>query len=110
MASKLEETYVHRKLEAHKPFSTKQFFLQWEWLLVLILIGVMALNTLLSPYFLNVTSLRDATMIFLDKSFIVFPMAFIMIMREIDISVGSTVALSSVVMATAYNVPECRWK
>lgn len=104
MASKLEETYVHRKLEAHKPFSTKQFFLQWEWLLVLILIGVMALNTLLSPYFLNVTSLRDATMIFLDKSFIVFPMAFIMIMREIDISVGSTVALSSVVMATSYNV------
>ncbi|MEK5528890.1 ABC transporter permease [Viridibacillus sp. FSL R5-0468] len=104
MASKMEETYVHRKLEAHKPFSTKQFFLQWEWLLVLILIGVMVLNTLLSPYFLNVTSLRDATMIFLDKSFIVFPMAFIMIMREIDISVGSTVALSSVVMATAYNV------
>ncbi|KOO52698.1 branched-chain amino acid ABC transporter permease [Viridibacillus arvi] len=100
----MEETYVHRKLEAHKPFSTKQFFLQWEWLLVLILIGVMVLNTLLSPYFLNVTSLRDATMIFLDKSFIVFPMAFIMIMREIDISVGSTVALSSVVMATAYNV------
>ncbi|ETT82516.1 ABC transporter permease [Viridibacillus sp. FSL R5-0477] len=104
MASKMEETYVHRKLEAHKPFSTKQFFLQWEWLLVLILIGVMVLNTLLSPYFLNVTSLRDATMIFLDKSFIVFPMAFIMIMREIDISVGSSVALSSVVMATAYNV------
>jgi len=104
MESKMEETYVHRKLEAHKPFSTKQFFLQWEWLLVLILIGVMVLNTLLSPYFLNVTSLRDATMIFLDKSFIVFPMAFIMIMREIDISVGSTVALSSVVMATAYNV------
>ncbi|WP_246832405.1 ABC transporter permease [Viridibacillus sp. FSL H8-0123] len=104
MASKMEETYVHRKLEAHKHFSTKQFFLQWEWLLVLILIGVMVLNTLLSPYFLNVTSLRDATMIFLDKSFIVFPMAFIMIMREIDISVGSTVALSSVVMATAYNV------
>ncbi|MEK4091142.1 ABC transporter permease [Viridibacillus sp. FSL H8-0110] len=104
MASKMEETYVHRKLEAHKPFSTKQFFLQWEWLLVLILIGVMVLNTLLSPYFLNVTSLRDATMIFLDKSFIVFPIAFIMIMREIDISVGSTVALSSVVVATAYNV------
>ncbi|MGE7931070.1 ABC transporter permease [Viridibacillus arvi] len=104
MASKMEETYTHRKLEAHKPFSTKQFFLQWEWLLVLILIGVMVLNTLLSPYFLNVTSLRDATMIFLDKSFIVFPMAFIMIMREIDISVGSTVALSSVMMATAYNV------
>ncbi|WP_246832114.1 ABC transporter permease [Viridibacillus sp. FSL H7-0596] len=104
MASKMEETYVHRKLEAHKPFSTKQFFLQWEWLLVLVLIGVMVLNTLLSPYFLNVTSLRDATMIFLDKSFIVFPIAFIMIMREIDISVGSTVALSSVVMATAYNV------
>ena len=104
MSSKIEESYVHRKLEAHRSITAKNVFLQWEWLLVLIFLGVMLLNTLLSPYFFNVTSLRDATMIFLDKSFIVFPMAFIMIMREIDISVGSTVALSSVMMATAYNV------
>lgn len=101
---KMDESYVHRKLEAHKPLTFKSFFLQWEWLLVLIFIAVLIMNTLISPYFLNITSLRDATMIFLDKSFIVFPMAFIMIMREIDISVGSTVALSSVMMATAYNV------
>lgn len=101
---KMDESYVHRKLEAHKPLTFKSFFLQWEWLLVLIFMAVLIMNTLISPYFLNITSLRDATMIFLDKSFIVFPMAFIMIMREIDISVGSTVALSSVMMATAYNV------
>lgn len=104
MTSKIEESYVHRRLEAHRPLTAKRVFLQWEWLLVLIFAGVLVMNTMLSPYFLNITSLRDATMVFLDKSFIVFPMAFIMIMKEIDISVGSTVALSSVGMATAYNV------
>lgn len=103
MSQKVVQPYVQRTLSADRPFSLKHFFLQWEWLLLVILIGVIALNTSLSPYFLNVSSLRDATMIFLDKAFIVFPMAFIMIMRDIDISVGSTVALSSVVMATVYN-------
>lgn len=60
------------------------------------------MNSSISPYFLNTQSILDSTMTFLDKAFIVFPMVMIMIMREIDISVGSTVALSSVVMATAY--------
>lgn len=103
MAQKTIQPYTQRTLSADRPFSSKQFFLQWEWLLAAILIGVIAMNTSLSPYFLTVGSLRDATMVFLDKAFIVFPMAFIMIMRDIDISVGSTVALSSVVMATVYN-------
>ncbi|WP_046174279.1 ABC transporter permease [Domibacillus indicus] len=103
MEPKTIQPYTQRTLEADRPFSAKQFFLQWEWLLAFILIGVIALNTSLSPYFLNISSLRDATMVFLDKAFIVFPMALIMIMRDIDISVGSTVALSSVVMAVAYN-------
>ncbi|KGR75703.1 branched-chain amino acid ABC transporter permease [Ureibacillus sinduriensis BLB-1 = JCM 15800] len=84
-------------------FSLKKFFLQWEWLLILVFLLVLAINTHLSPYFLNGAGLRDATMIFLDKAFIVFPMVMIMILRDIDISVGSTVALSSVVMATLYN-------
>jgi rhamnose transport system permease protein len=40
---------------------------------------------------------------FLDKAFIALPMAFVIIFGDIDISVGSTVALSSVVMAVLYN-------
>lgn len=98
-----KQGYIQRNLLDKKDFSLKGFFLQWEWMLVIILMAVIIINASLSPYFLNYTSLRDGTMIFLDKAFIVFPMAMIMILRDIDISVGSTVALSSVVMATMYN-------
>ncbi|MGN7479157.1 ABC transporter permease [Solibacillus silvestris] len=95
--------YIQRQLSNSKPFSLKSFFLQWEWLLIIILIAVFIVNSSLSPYFFNKNILLDAPMTFLDKAFIVFPMALIMILRDIDISVGSTVALSSVVMATLYN-------
>jgi rhamnose transport system permease protein len=98
-----QSEYVQRTLANKQEFSLKKFFFQWEWMLVLVFALVMIINTSLSPYFLNAASLRDATMVFLDKSFIVFPMVMIMILRDIDISVGSTVALSSVVMATLYN-------
>jgi len=56
-----------------------------------------------SPYYLSVTGLLDATRDFMDKSFIVFPMTMIILMGEIDISVGATIALSSVIMGVAYN-------
>jgi rhamnose transport system permease protein len=95
--------YIKRDILDKKDFSLKGFFLQWEWMLVIILVAVFLINSFLSPYFFNYPSLRDGTMTFLDKAFIVFPMAMVMILRDIDISVGSTVALSSVVMATAYN-------
>ncbi|RCW69807.1 ABC transporter permease [Saliterribacillus persicus] len=92
-----------RTINHIQDFSWKRFFLQWEWMLILLIIAIFTMNSSLSPYFLNYISITDATMTFLDKAFIVFPMVMIMIMREIDISVGSTVALSSVVMAVAYN-------
>lgn len=92
-----------RTISDVQEFSWKKFFLQWEWMLVALLIGIFLMNSSISPYFLNYTSVSDATMTFLDKAFIVFPMVMIMVMRDIDISVGSTVALSSVVMATLYN-------
>ena len=98
-----QSDYVQRTLKNKQEFSWKKFFFQWEWMLILVFLLVIAINTSLSPYFLNAAGLRDATMIFLDKAFIVFPMVMIMILRDIDISVGSTVALSSVIMATLYN-------
>ena len=89
---------------SHKEFNLKNFFFQWEWMLVLIFIIVNIINVILSPYYLNGSGLLDATSTFLDKAFIVFPMAYILILGDIDISVGSTVALSAVVMAVAYNM------
>lgn len=87
-----------------KEFRLKEYFMQWEWMLVLVFIGINIMNIYLSPYYFDYFNLRDATMAFLDKAFIVLPMVFIMIMGDIDISVASTVALSSVVMADLYNM------
>jgi rhamnose transport system permease protein len=84
-------------------FSWKRFFLQWEWMLILIFILVNLLNSHLSPYYLDFDNLRDAPMAFLDKAFMVLPMAFIIILGEIDISVASIAALSSVMMGVLYH-------
>lgn len=92
-----------RNIIAKKDFNLKAFFLQWEWLLVAILILINIINASLSPYYLDGKRLLDATMTFLDKAFIVFPMVFVLILGDIDISVSSTVALSAVVMAVTYN-------
>ncbi len=88
-------------LLAEKDFSWKAFFLQWEWILLVVFILIQVVNSHLSPYYLNFENLVDTTMTFLDKAFIVLPMAFIIIMGEIDISVGSIVALSAVLMGMA---------
>ncbi|WP_273324430.1 ABC transporter permease [Vallitalea guaymasensis] len=93
-----------RIISNNKDITLKSFFFQWEWLLILIFIIINIVNANLSPYYLNFNTIIDATMTFLDKAFIVLPMAFILVLGDIDISVGSTVALSSVVMAVLYNM------
>ncbi|RED64772.1 ABC transporter permease [Cohnella lupini] len=92
-----------RVLANKKEFTFKSFFLQWEWLLVVLILAVSVMNASLSEYFLEYDNLRDATMGFLDKAFIVLPMVFIILMGDIDISVASIVTLSSVIMADLFN-------
>jgi len=93
---------MQRVIADKQAWNPKQFFLQWEWILLVVFIGVNIMNMYLSPYYMDFFNLRDATMAFLDKAFIVLPMVFVMILADIDISVASTVALSSVVMADLY--------
>lgn len=93
----------NRVITTQKQFSWKRFFLQWEWLLVVLFIGINIMNTNLSPYYMNSDGLLTATSSFLEKAFIALPMAFILVLGEIDISVASTVALSSVLMGVSYN-------
>ncbi len=83
--------------------SVFKYILKWESILFAILILLNIVNSMISPYYLSFNGLMDATLSFLDKSFIVFPMAMIILIGEIDISVASTVALSSVLMGVAYN-------
>jgi rhamnose transport system permease protein len=92
-----------RVIQAEQKFSVKKFFLQWEWFLVLLFLLINFMNANLSPYYLNADGLLNATSSFLEKAFLALPMAFVLVLGEIDISVGSTVALSSVVMAISYN-------
>jgi rhamnose transport system permease protein len=96
-------TKAKRIITIDQTFSWKKFFLQWEWLLVLLFIGINLMNTNLSPYYMNADGLLTATSSFLEKAFIALPMAFILVLGEIDISVASTVALSSVIMGVSYN-------
>ncbi len=86
-----------------RPWSWRGFFFQWEWLLVVVLFLVIVVNSIISPYFLTLSTFTSTPSIFLDKAFIVFPMMLVMILGRIDISVASTVALSAVIMAVAYN-------
>ena len=92
-----------REIIAENPFSWKSFFLKWEWFLVLIFIIINIMNANLSPYYASVSGLFTATCSFLEKSFIALPMAYILILGDIDISVGSIACISAVSLALAYN-------
>ncbi len=96
-------TESKRVILAQQPFTWKKFFLKWEWFLVLIFIAINIMNAAISPYYLSGSGLLLATSSFLEKAFVALPMVFILIMGDIDISVGSTVALSSVIMAVSFN-------
>jgi rhamnose transport system permease protein len=94
---------AERTLAVERAWSWRSFFLRWEWLLVVIFLAVNVVNSFLSPYYLDVGTFINTPMTFLDKAFIVLPMTMVIILGNIDISVGSTVALSAVVMAVSYN-------
>ncbi|HSV31967.1 MAG TPA: ABC transporter permease [Atribacteraceae bacterium] len=83
-------------------WSARAVFLRWEWLLVGLIVGISIVNSRLSPHFWDYQRLIEAMAVFLERGFIVLPVAMILISGEIDISVSSTVALSSVLMAIAF--------
>ena len=92
-----------RTIIAVKDRTWKTTLLRWEVFLVIIFIAVNIMNANISDNYLSVSGLFTATSSFLEKAFIVLPMAYILVLGEIDISVGSTVALSAVLMSIAYN-------
>ncbi|MCJ7656279.1 MAG: ABC transporter permease [Candidatus Atribacteria bacterium] len=74
---------------------------QWEIILLFIFIMVVVINSNLSPYFLDYTNLMNTTFNFIEKAIIALPMIFVIICGDIDISVASIIALSSVFMGMA---------
>ncbi len=81
-----------------EPFRWSDFFLRWEFILALLLVGVVIMGTAISPYFLDIWTLSDATFNFSEKAIIALPMAFLILTREIDLSVAAIIALASLAM------------
>jgi rhamnose transport system permease protein len=77
------------------------FLLTWESLLFILFVLVVVVNSLLSPVFLDPFNLFDATLNFTEKAIIAMPMIFVIILGDIDISVASIIALSSLFMGMA---------
>ena len=102
MAKQMISSDGTRTIECERPFSVKRFFLQWEWMLVLMLVLVNVMNVSISPYYGDFDNIMGAMRDFLDKAIVVFPMAFVIMLGEIDISVASTMALSSVIMGISF--------
>lgn len=74
---------------------------RWECVLGLALLGSLLFNASVSPYFLDVYTLSDATFNFTEKALVALPMALLIIAGYIDISVAAIIALSSVAMGLA---------
>ncbi|WP_409309907.1 ABC transporter permease [Pectobacterium sp. B1J-3] len=90
-----------RTTAEHAPSDVPPFLsrlLCWEGFLLAVTLLVFVINAFASPYFLNIWNLSDATFNFTEKAIIALPMAMLIIAREIDLSVASTMALSSTVM------------
>jgi rhamnose transport system permease protein len=74
---------------------------RWETMLVVALVVAFASFAAISPYFLSVDTLSDATFNFTERALVALPLALLIIAGEIDISVAGIIALASVVMGLA---------
>ena len=83
------------------PFRLVDLLLRWESILVLLLALVVVVNTWISPYFLDIYNLSDATFNFSEKAIIALAMALLIIARDIDLSVAAIVAVASLAMGEA---------
>jgi len=77
------------------PRRLRDIILRWEVILIILLALTIVVNTIVSPYFLDVFNLADATFNFSEKAIIALAMALLILVREIDLSVAAIVALAA---------------
>jgi len=82
----------------------RDVLLRWEVILVILLVLTIVVNTMVSPYFLDVFNLADATFNFSEKAIIALGMALLILVREIDLSVAAIVALAAMGIGYAAEV------
>ena len=89
--------------------SLQQLFLRWESLLLLIFLAVNVMNICLSPHYLKIGFLLTNINNFMDRALIALPMAFVLLLGDIDLSVGGNVCLSATVLGIVYNASGSMW-
>lgn len=92
-----------REIIAEQPFSWKHLLLRWESMLILLVVAVNIMNIAISDKYWSVTGLFRATNSFLNIAFMVLPMCFVLVLGDIDISVGSILAFSATMLGITYN-------
>lgn len=80
----------------------KRIIFSWEGILILVLIGVNIFCKWFSEYY-NMFNLLRQMPVYLAEVFLMMPMAFILVMGEIDISVGSIACLSATMACIVCN-------
>jgi rhamnose transport system permease protein len=88
-------------VQARAPFRWQNLLLRWELILVVMLAIVVLTNSRLTPYFWDPFNLGDSTFNFSEKGIMALAMALVILTRDIDLSVASTMALSSLTMGLA---------
>jgi len=71
---------------------------RWETLLVLALIGLIALGTSLSPFFLTAGNFSNLIAALMEVAIMAMPMTLIIVAGEIDLSVESMAGLASAIL------------
>lgn len=98
-----------RTIEHIQKKSLKDVLMRWESLLVLIFLAVNIMNMQLSPYYLDAFNLFTNINNFLVKGFIALPMAYVLLLGDIDLSVGANVCLSATILGITYNATGSIW-
>lgn len=98
-----------RTISLIKDRSFKSLVVRWEFLLVLIFLGVNVMNIYLNPKYLNAYNLFTNINNFLVKAYIALPMAYILLLGDIDLSVGGNVCLSATILGIVYNATNNIW-
>ena len=95
------QTEIFYEIAEKPPFSFKNFLMKWEFLLFLILLLVIIVFSKISPYFLDTYNILDASEGFSEKIILSLPMALLIICGEIDLSIASIIALTSLSVGIA---------
>ena len=104
MATKSGRTIQHQKER-----SLKSLMMRWETLLVVIFLAVNVMNMNISPNYLNAKNLFTNINSFMVKGLVALPMAYILLLGDIDLSVGGNVCLSATILGIVYNATGSIW-